>query len=85
MVPGERIRNMKKEWEVIAEMNDEETNEPTCWYLEINSEKYGRFVWISELPDGRYAVEVRPEGEFKTLATCKSLTSAKRWGSRYIF
>lgn len=70
---------MKYSWEIIHECDDEETGEPTNWAAEVNSERYGRFAWISLNADGLYDVEVKPYEEFKVLVTCKSLTSAKRW------
>lgn len=66
-----------KNWKIIHDM-DGENGEPTCWSLEINHKEYGRFVWITLNPENKYNIEVDCDG-FKTLATCKSLTSAKRW------
>ena len=34
---------MKNKWEIIYECDDEEDN-PTCWALEINHEKHGKYV-----------------------------------------
>jgi len=64
----------------IAHDCDRENGEPTCWAREINHPKYGKFVWITENENGLYDVEV-DRGEFITLVTCKTLTSAKRWVS----
>lgn len=68
---------MKNIWNIIHDC-DGENGEPTCWAKEIKSEKYGKFVWITENENGTYDVEVDRE-EFITLVTCKTLTSAKRW------
>ena len=74
----------KNEWEIIHDMDDEETGEPTGWALEINHEKHGRYVWITLNHNGKYNVEVNwyydtMLDDFKVLAECKSLASAKRW------
>mgnify|MGYP003295428229 CR=1 FL=1 len=76
---------MKREWKVVSESNTEIGDKPTCWALEINNEKYGKYVWITGMLDNDeetilyYNVEVIRSGDFKVLAECKSLTSAKRW------
>lgn len=72
-------KNMEYIWEIIHECDDEVTGEPSNWAAEVNSERYGKFVWISHNANGQYDVEVRPHGEFKVLVSCKSLASAKRW------
>ena len=82
---------MKLNWEIIHECDDDDGN-PTQWALEINHPLHGKFCWISETwtKQGHYfAVEVLTDGEigricFKELVQCKSLTSAKRWVSRYL-
>ena len=53
------------------------------YVLEINHKKYGRYVWVTETIDG-YNVEVCIGNSFKTLMTCKSLPSAKRWVAVYL-
>lgn len=71
-------------WNIIHEMDDEETGAPTCWAAEINSPEYGRFIWITLNYLDRYNVEISKEGELEMLVSCKSLSSAKRWITRYI-
>lgn len=71
-------------WNVIHEMDEEETGNPTCWAAEINSPKYGKFIWITLDYLDKYNVEISTDGAFKTLISCKSLASAKRWVTRYI-
>lgn len=71
---------MKNKWSVVIECNDEDGN-PTCWSLEINHKRYGKYVWISQYDDRDYAIEVIPDNETKELIHCKSLISAKRWVS----
>lgn len=66
------------EWKIVHDM-DNDDGTPTCWVKEINHEKYGKHVWISE--DGGFNVEIEKDDEFETLVTCKTLTSAKRWVS----
>lgn len=68
----------KNKWEVILECNGEDEN-PTCWALEINHDRYGKYVWISKYDDRDYIVEVIPYSETRELVHCKSLVSAKRW------
>lgn len=70
-------------WEIVHDC-DEENGNPTCWAKEINHQDYGRFIWITENSDGKFDVEVDQGGDFRTLVTCKSLTSAKRWVSTNI-
>lgn len=64
-------------WTVVEECNDDNNN-PTCWACEINSKRYGKYVWISD-KGGGYDVEVCTNNNFYTLKTCKTLSSAKRW------
>lgn len=69
-----------KEWHIIHECDTEEGN-PTQWAKEIN----GQYVWIDLLdPEGFYEVCIESNGNYKHLVTCKSLTSAKRWVTRYL-
>ena len=76
----------KKKWNIIHD-SDTDSGNPTLWALEINHETYGKYVWISGLLDDdeesiiQYDVEVIPNMDSITLATCKSLVSAKRWVS----
>lgn len=85
---------MANKWEVIH-VSDTESGKPTCWAMEINHEKYGKYVWITgylandEKTIERYAVEVaelygESLCEMITLVNCKSLASAKRWVARYL-
>lgn len=74
---------MKKTWEVVHEM-DGENGEATCWCREIEHDKYGKYVWITENWDGTYEVEARPDGYMITLKVCKTLTSAKKWVTTYL-
>lgn len=64
-------------WTVIEECNDENNN-PTCWACEINSKRYGRYVWITD-KGGGYDVEVDAGNHIYSIKKCKSLSSEKRW------
>lgn len=67
----------KNKWEIIHDADTEE-GEPTTWSMEINHEKYGKFVWVCQYDINDFRVEV-DLGDFVELVTCKSLASAKRW------
>ena len=74
-------------WRVIPESIDEDTDEPTGWAAEVNSDYYGKYIWISKMDDDEFDVETNfgnPKADFKTLVTCKTLTSAKRWVAQHI-
>lgn len=74
---------MKSKWDIIHDCDDDE-GQPTCWAKEVNHYRYGRYVWISKQGDTEYAVKVIPDTDTKTLMTCKSLASAKRWVAIHI-
>ena len=69
---------MAKKWNIIHEC-DTEGGDPTCWSMEVNSHKYGRFVYITISYNKLYDVEVDRDGEFKVLKSLKTLNGAKRW------
>lgn len=69
---------MKYNWVIVHE-SDDETGNPTCWSAQIDSEQYGKYVWITHNSKGLYDVEVKPFDDFNVLVSCKSLASAKRW------
>ena len=69
---------MESAWNVVHDC-DTEAGSPTCWAKRIDHPVYGQFVWISQYSDEQFAVEVIPITDIKVLATCKSLSSAKRW------
>ena len=75
----------KNEWIPILEM-DEEDGTHTC-YSSVTAA--GRFVWLTQFPDGWHveksiAYAGDPYNGIKTLAICKTLTSAKRYAARYV-
>ncbi len=71
-----------KDWKVVEECNDDNNN-PTVWANTINNERYGEYCWITF--DGKnYLIEVSSAGDFITLVKCRSLSSAKRWVTRYL-
>ncbi len=67
---------MKEKWEIIHECDDEDGN-LVQWCREVNHHKYGKYVWINDM--GNYFNVEVDYGGFIELATCRSLTSAKRW------
>ena len=69
---------MESTWNVVHDYDTEEGS-PTCWVKIIDHSIYGQFIWINQYRDGKFAVEAIPINDIKVLATCKSLSSAKRW------
>ena len=77
----ERVKDMKKyEWKPIDEM-DMEDGTHTCYVTETDN----YYVYLTQLADDTWDVEQKRKKEtsFVTLVNCKTLTSAKRWVSRY--
>lgn len=73
-------RNMSN-WESLRDGYDD--NDPDgCWAKEINSEKYGKYVWISDEIDGYEITTSRYLNN--PIMICKTLKSAKRWVSMNI-
>lgn len=70
-------------WEPILEMDlDDGTH--TCY---ATTAPDGRFIWLTQMPDNTWDVEMsnRSEpGTYTTICTCKTLTSAKRYAARYL-
>lgn len=70
-------------WEIVHECDDEETGKSTLWASEINSQEYGKYVWISLDCNNKYNVEVKPEDEdYRILKTTRSLKSSKQWAEK---
>lgn len=70
-------------WKPVFECDDDEDN-PTVWVAEINSKKYGKYVWISCEDDCKYKITTSNYGEdlfSEPIKICKSLVSSKRWVS----
>ena len=67
-------------WEIIHEM-DLEDGTPTGWGAQINSDKEGRFAWISETLEG---FEITTSNHDDAIVVCKTLTSAKRYTATYL-
>lgn len=73
-------------WDPILECDDDEGN-PTVWTSEVNSKKYGKYVWISQEDDDEFCITTSNYGSdlgSEPLMICKSLSSAKRWVSMNI-
>ena len=74
-------------WKEIPESIDEETGKPTSWAAEINSDTYGRFLWISQNDSNSYDVEY-DTGEriipvSSESAGFSSLSTAKEWAEEF--
>ena len=69
----------KYSWEPIEEM-DLEDGTHTGYAAKDNS---GNYVWITQIADDTWDVEIKKGDAFVTVANCKTLTSAKRWVARY--
>lgn len=63
-------------WNVVHEADTEE-GIPTMWSAEINSNTYGKYIWIEG--GGIDGFDVIANSS--VLKTCKTLASAKRWVS----
>lgn len=81
------MNNMAKyNWIPVEEM-DLEDGTHTCYAAETDE----WFLWLTQISDDTWDVEAKRKcriaGEsehfIQTVANCKSLTSAKRWVSRY--
>lgn len=73
-------------WKPVYECDDEDGN-PYVWAAEVNSDKYGKFVWISKEDDKEFVITTSRYGSelgSNPLMICKSLSSAKRWVSMHI-
>ena len=68
----------KFEWKSIRDGFDEEDPDQ-IWAARANSDKYGRFIWITDTGEGFEITSSRYENS--PIITCRSLTSAKRWAS----
>lgn len=77
------MSEFKFKWEAVEEMDlDDGTH--TCYAA---TDKTGRFVWLTQNAEDTWDVEmgVAPDStHFHTMATCKTLPSAKRWAARYL-
>ena len=74
-------------WKEIPESIDEETGKSTSWAAEINSDTYGRFLWISQNDSNSYDVEY-DTGEriipvSSESAGFSSLSAAKEWAEEF--
>ena len=66
-------------WTPVIEDDDDEDN-PWVWSAEINSAKYGTYVFISNTDENRYEITATNCGSCEEpIKVCKSLASAKRW------
>ena len=74
-------------WKEIPESIDEETGKPTSWATEINSETYGRFLWISQNENNSYDVEYDTGERIIPVSSesvgFSSLSAAKEWAEEF--
>lgn len=74
-------------WKEIPESIDEETGKPTSWAAEINSDTYGRFLWISQNDSNSYDVEYDTGEKIIPVSSesvgFSSLSAAKEWAEEF--
>ena len=74
-------------WKEIPESIDEETGKPTSWATEINSDTYGRFLWISQNDSNSYDVEYDTGEKIIPVSSestgFSSLSAAKEWAEEF--
>lgn len=74
-------------WKEIPESIDEETGKPTSWAAEINSDTYGRFLWISQNDSNSYDVEYDTGERIIPVSSesegFSSLSAAKEWAEEF--
>ena len=74
-------------WKEIPESIDEETGKATSWAAKINSDTYGRFLWISQNENGSYDVEYDTGEKIIPVSSesvgLYSLSTAKEWAEEF--
>ena len=79
--------NTELVWKEIPESIDEETGKPTSWATEINSDTYGRFLWISQNDSNSYDVEYDTGERIIPVSSesvgFSSLSAAKEWAEEF--
>ena len=74
-------------WKEIPESIDDETGKPTSWAAEINSDTYGRFLWISQNENNSYDVEYDTGEKIIPVSSesvgFSSLSAAKEWAEEF--
>ena len=70
----------KPMWKPLAEM-DMDDGTHTCYYWETDS----HYCYLTQIADDTWDVELMDSATkyLTTLQNCKTLTSAKRWFTRY--
>ena len=68
---------MLKDWEIVHEMDDEETGLPTGYAKEFE----GQFFWVTQFPDGWHAETSSKysDDELRTLKVLKTAKGTMRW------
>ena len=74
-------------WKEIPESIDDETGKPASWAAEINSDTYGRFLWISLNENNSYDVEYDTGEKIIPVSSesagFSSLSAAKEWAEEF--
>ncbi len=80
---AEYLNTVELEWKALPESIDEETGKPSIWSTEINSERYGRYLWISKNENNTYDVEYDAGDRIIPVSSESigfySLSAAKDW------
>ena len=75
-------------FEIIHEMDDEETGKPTCWCAEVKNEEtkkeLGRFIWIVKKGKQKYVVEYLSDCEYVELKKFTGLKPALAWAETLV-
>ena len=68
-------------WEIVHEADDDDGN-PTMWSAKINSDKYGKFVWVEVSENGFDVVVESGKDNYKTLKSFKTIGIAKKYAEQ---
>ena len=82
-MPLENAADENLVWKEVPESIGEETGEPSIWSAEVNSERYGRYLWITMNEDNKYDVEYDTGDRIIPVSSesvgFRSLAVAKEW------
>lgn len=88
MIPADE-REVKQSicWEVLDNLRDNLGNS-TCWVAEVNSDEYGKFIWIVKNSEDSYVVQCRKFlGDlvyYEDMYVHKTLKDAQNWVEHYV-
>lgn len=77
----ESIVRESLDWEIVHEADDDDGN-PTMWSAKINSDKYGKFVWVEVSENGFDVVVESGKDNYKTLKSFKTIGRAKKYAEQ---